>query len=105
MTMTQDERDALERLIRIAKSDTGQSSRCANFLLAWWNASSCGGFDFTDFWMVDCQIADDMLAVAAVIARANNYPDSFGYRADFEEIVRLWRPELVAQEPEAEPAS
>lgn len=104
--MTQDEQDALERLMEIAKSDTGQSRLCANFLLAWWNASNCGGFDFTDFWMVDRQIAADMLTVAGLIARANSsYPDSFGYRAGFEEIVRLWRPALVAHEPEAQPAS
>lgn len=105
MTMTQDEQEALERLFKIAKSNTDQSHRCANFLLAWWNASSCGGFDFAELWMVDRQIADDMLAVAAVIARTNSYTDSFAYRAEFEEIVRLWRPNLTVQEPDVEPAS
>jgi hypothetical protein len=33
---------ALDRLVAIAQSDTGQSRRVANFLLAWWNAGSCG---------------------------------------------------------------
>jgi hypothetical protein len=28
---------ALEGLIRVAKRDTGQSAKVANFLLAWWN--------------------------------------------------------------------
>ena len=39
---------ALERLIDIAQRDTGQSRRVADFLLAWWNAGECGGFDLTD---------------------------------------------------------
>lgn len=103
--MNEEEHAALERLIKVAKSDTGQSKRCANFLLAWWNATNCGGFDFTDFWMLDRQITDDMLTVAKLIARSNHYPDSFGYRADFEEIVGLWHPELVADQEAAEQAS
>jgi hypothetical protein len=48
---------AIERLIQIAQSDTGQSRRVANFLLAWWNAEECGGFDLTDLWNVDSAIA------------------------------------------------
>lgn len=48
---------ALERLVRIAKRDTGQSRRVAEFLLSWWNASNCGGFDLTTMWGVDAQIA------------------------------------------------
>lgn len=104
--MNEQEQAALERLIEVARGDTGQSARCANFLLAWWNATNCGGFDFTDFWMVDRQIADDMLTVAGLIARANSgYPDSFGYRADFEEIIERWRPDLVADRDIAKQAS
>ena len=49
--------DALERLIDIARGDTGQSRKVANFLLAWWNAEECGGFDLTDVWGVDKSIA------------------------------------------------
>ena len=47
------ERSALERLMAIAQRDTGQSARVANFLLAWWNAAECGGFDLTDAWSLD----------------------------------------------------
>ncbi len=32
----------LDRLFAIAKSDTGQSARVANFLLAWWNGTDLG---------------------------------------------------------------
>lgn len=31
-------REAVDRLLILAKSDTGQAGRIANFLLAWWNA-------------------------------------------------------------------
>ena len=61
-----DGRAALERLIRIAQADTGQSRKVANFLLAWWNAAECGGFDMTDVWGVDTAIAVDMLRVFAL---------------------------------------
>jgi len=59
---------AIERLVRIAQSDTGQSCRVANFLLAWWNAEACGGFDLTDLWGVDAAIAADMVMVFAILA-------------------------------------
>jgi hypothetical protein len=91
---------ALDRLVTIAQSDTGQSRRVANFLLAWWNATDCGGFDFTDLWMVDRAIADDILAVARLIATRPEYPTAYGYGPHFEQLVADWRPHLLAG-PEA----
>jgi hypothetical protein len=82
---------ALERLIAIARTDTGQARIVSNFLLAWWNAEECGGFDLTEVWGVDTEIARDMLRVFAMIAKQNQYPDTMGYGANFERIVRLWR--------------
>ena len=93
--MTTDQKVALERLIAIAQSDTGQARRVADFLLAWWNAGSCGGFDFTDLWGIDRSIADDMVIVFSYVARANAYPDALGFNAEFQSIVRGWRPELA----------
>lgn len=91
--------DALQRLIEIALRDTGQSKRVADFLLSWWNATSCGGFDLTDLWSVDSEIADDMIAVIGLIRRSRAYPDTFGTRIyeQFRAILDRWRPELVAQ--------
>ena len=85
---------ALERLIRIAQSDTGQSRRVANFLLAWWNAEECGGFDLTDLWNVDSAIADDLVTVFGLLANLNSYPDTLGYSQQFERIVADWRSTL-----------
>ena len=93
--MTTDQRAALERLIAIAQSDTGQARRVADFLLAWWNAGECGGFDLTTLWFVDRSIADDMVIVFRYVARANAYPDTLGFKAEFQSIVRGWRPELA----------
>lgn len=88
------EREALERLIRIARGDTGQSRRVADFLLAWWNSGACGSFDLTNLWGVDTTIATDMVKVFAYIAVTNRYPDTLGYAKEFEAIVHEWRPEL-----------
>lgn len=86
--------DALRRLIEIARHDTGQSRRVADFLLAWWNPISCGKFDPTDLWAVDVPIAQDMLAVLGMIARVRQYPPALGLEAEFRALVALWRPEL-----------
>ena len=94
--MNTNEEAALRRLIEIAKRDTGQSRRVADFLLAWWNAAECGGFDLTNLFSVDDSIATDMVAIFALIARLSRYPDALGFGKDFAAIVREWRPELVA---------
>jgi len=86
--------EALQRLIQVAQGDTGQSRIVANFLLAWWNAAECGGFDLTDVWGVDTTIAVDMLRVFALLAECRRYPDAMGYGRHFEQIVRAWRPAL-----------
>lgn len=82
---------ALDRLVDIARSDTGQGARVANFLLAWWNAGRDGGFDLTDLWNVDEAIADDMQTVFGLIARSRSYPSAYGLDAQFREIVTGWR--------------
>ncbi len=56
-------RAALKRLLRIAHSDTGQSARVADLILAWWNTGSLGGFDLADLFAVDRATADDMSTV------------------------------------------
>lgn len=88
--------DALARLINIAQRDTGQSKRVADFLLSWWNATRCGGFDLTDIWSVDAEIADDMLVVIGLIRQTRAYPDTLGteVHAQFKALVALWRPAL-----------
>ena len=85
---------ALERLIKIAQADTGQSRMTAEFLLSWWNARNCGGFDLTTLWGVDTEIAADMVTVFALVASCHRYPDDLGYDEEFRRIVHAWRPAL-----------
>lgn len=93
--VTDTEQAALERLIAIARADSGQSRKVADFLLAWWNSGTCGSFDLTILWGVDGSIAADMVTVFALVARCNRYPDSLGYGEAFAAIVRAWRPEVA----------
>ena len=88
---------ALGRLVAIARGDTGQSARVANFLLAWWNADRDGGFDFTDLWMLDEAIVDDILLVIKLIANNRCYGDAFGFEAEFNALVKQWRPQRCAK--------
>jgi hypothetical protein len=94
-TIQPDVAEALQRLIAIAQRDTGQSRRVANFLLAWWNAEECKGFDLTDLWPVDAPIRVDMLTVVQFIANNQGiYPDAIGYAKHFQGLVEQWRPRL-----------
>jgi len=92
--VTTKEHEALQRLLEIAARDTGQSRRVADFLLAWWNSGSCGGFDITTAWGVDSAIVEDMIVVFALAARCGSYPDALGYGEQFTRVVHAWRPEL-----------
>ena len=93
-TATAEELAAVQRLIAVARRDTGQSGRIANFLLAWWNATTCGGFDLTDLWCVDRDLKVDMLTVIGMIARLNEYPPALGFEQEFRDLLRARRPKL-----------
>jgi ParB family transcriptional regulator, chromosome partitioning protein len=91
---------ALARLLQIARQDTGQSRRVADFLLAWHNAGENGGWDPTDLWNVDAAIADDMLAVVRLIRDSHAYPDGLGLDDEIATVWRLWRGGKPAATPE-----
>lgn len=94
--MDEPTRAAFERLLRIARGDTHQSSRVANFILAWWNADSLGGFDLADLFAVDVAIARDMTLVFSHIACLSvaEYPSE--YRTEIEAVIAAWRPDVWA---------
>lgn len=94
---TEEELAALRRLIIIARRDTGQSKCVADFLLSWWNARACGGFDLTSLWGLDDTIAADMVVVFAVVARCHEYPPTLDldFDSDFKAIVEAWRPKMA----------
>ncbi len=93
--MTKHEQTAIKRLMGLAQQgDSGQSRIIADFLLAWWNAEECGGFDLTGLWRVEPSIAQDMVTVVGFIASSHKYADTLGYDKEFKSILRDWRPQL-----------
>lgn len=95
----QDSWNALERLLRIARQDTGQARRVASFLLAWHNAAENGGWDPTDLWNVDASIAGDMLKVVRLILDSHRYPNDLGFSEEIAAVWRLWRGGPAATKP------
>lgn len=95
-TLSSSERAALTRLFVMANADTGQSKRVADFLLAWWNAERCGGFDLTSLWCIDESVAADLSIIFLLIARVQSYPDTLGFEQEFTHLIRHWRPQLAA---------
>ena len=96
-TRSDHERAAFERLLKIAKSDAGQSRRVASFILSWWNASSLGGFDLADLFAVDQTIAADMGTIFVCLGRQSEpfYPED--YETEIEAVIEDWRPEIWAE--------
>lgn len=84
---------ALTRLIDVARSDTGQSAKVANFLLAWWTADEDCSFRVSDIFGLDRQLGTDIATIIGFIA---NYPgavyaDIFGERDAMADLIALWR--------------
>lgn len=84
--------DPVHRLLKLARGNSGQAALVADFLLAWWDAGSLGGFDPTILWALDDEICADIIRCLHIIAETRQYPDSLGLEAAFEELVRHWRP-------------
>ena len=56
-------RAATARLLDLARSDTCQARRAADFLMAWWNGPDLGKFDIADIFAVDKANAADMATI------------------------------------------
>ncbi|MFT4196995.1 MAG: hypothetical protein QM601_03640 [Pseudoxanthomonas sp.] len=99
IAIDQPPRAAFERLVDIARSDTGQSSKVAAFILAWWNADSHGGFDLADLFGVDPAIAADMAPIFTWLATRSDAEYPTAYRHEIEDFIQNWRPEARARAP------
>lgn len=100
IAMDQPTRVAFERLLDVARSDTGQSRKVAAFVLAWWNADSHGGFDLADVFGVDPAIAADMARVFTWLATRSDAEYPTAYRREIEDVIQKWRPEAWARATE-----
>lgn len=93
---TDSELHALGLLIDCAKRRSGQSAKCADFLLAWWNGHACGGFDLAHLWGVDVELRNAMVLVFGLVARLpqGTYLDAAlvgSRRDDVDAILATWR--------------
>jgi hypothetical protein len=95
--MPADTRSAFERLLTLAKRETGQARQVTNFILAWWNAESLGGFDLADLFGVDDTLALDMALVFSWLATQQSAVYPTEYRADIEGLIEEWRPDVGAR--------
>jgi hypothetical protein len=91
---------ALTRLIPIAQSDTGQSHRVANFLMAWWNGPDLGHFQIADLFGLDTAIANDIATVIGYLGQRPGavYIDTLGFADEMQYIIALWRDVATAAE-------
>jgi len=96
--MNEEQQHALEALISVAKSDTGQSSVIASFLLSWWNAPFYGGFGMNQLWALDTTLKNNVLMMIDYIANNQDYPDcirqqngsELNYSNDLRLIAKKW---------------
>ena len=86
---------ALARLLAIAATETGQSRRVADFLLAWWNAEAYGGFDPTALWSLEPALRDDILTVLHLIAHDREHATAYDHGDAFAALVQRWRPHVT----------
>ncbi|WP_337847797.1 hypothetical protein [Sphingomonas sp.] len=84
---------AIERLIDLARSDTGQARRVARFLMAWWNGPDLGHFEIADLFGLDLSVAADIATVIGFLGQHSGaiYIDALGYEADMQDIIARWR--------------
>ena len=84
---------AIVRLFDIARSDTGQARRVANFLLAWWNGPDNGHFEIVDLFGLDGAIAADITTVVGFLGPHPGaiYIDGLGFGDDIQAIIALRR--------------
>lgn len=84
-------KQALEQLIAVAQTDTGQGKVCANFLLAWHNPDENGGFALTELWALDDELAQACVVVARWLGQYAIYPSELGYSEALHAIWQRWR--------------
>ena len=92
-------RNALDRLIEIARSDTGQARRVANFLMAWWNGPELGHFEIADMFGLDIDVANDITSVIGFLGQNDRgavYIDGLGFAEEMQDVIALWRPSASA---------
>src|SRR3546814_11022248 len=86
---------AIGRLIELARSDTGQARRAANFLLAWWTGEHWGHFPIADLFGVDRDVPAEMATVFSFLGQHGGavYVDAFDSRDTMATLTAPSRPQ------------
>src|SRR3546814_11420790 len=75
--------DAIGRLLAIARSDTGQAARVADFLLAWWAGGTNGHFPLLHLSNCDPTIGEAIVIILAYLTQEQAVsPAAWGFGAD-----------------------
>jgi len=89
---------ALDRLVPLALSDTGQARRVARFLMAWWNGPDLGDFAVADLFALDTAVARDIATILGFLAEHPGalYIDALGYGDEMQAIIARWHARKAA---------
>ena len=91
MTQGSAEQQAIDSLFDIANSHRPDARQAANFMLAWWNAAACGGFDLQDLRQMGPRLGESVAEIMDMIWQVGCGPEHLGYSNDFKELVAKWR--------------
>src|SRR3546814_1555848 len=78
--------EAIGRLLAIARSDTGQAARVADFLLAWWDGGTNGHFPLLHLSNCDPTIGEDMVIIMAYLTQE---PRSEEQKSELQSLMRI----------------
>jgi hypothetical protein len=84
-----DTKQRIYRLLPIARSDTGGSSRVAQFLLSLWNGDRYR-VDLQELLYIDRVIFQDMMQVMNDLYQTNTQLDSYINETDIEPVIENW---------------
>ena len=91
MTQGNAEQEAIGLLLDIADSHRPDARQAANFMLSWWNAGACGGFDLQDLRQMGSRQGEQVAEVLDLIWEVGCGPEHLGYSSDFKDLVEKWR--------------
>ena len=84
-----DTKQTIDRLLPIARGDTGGSSRVAQFLLSLWNGYRYR-VDLQDLLYIDNDIFQDMMQVLNDLHQTNTQLDTYLKGNDIKPVIESW---------------
>ena len=92
-----DTKQTIDRLLPIARGDTGGSSRVAQFLLSLWNGYRYR-VDLQDLLYIDNDIFQDMIQVLNDLHQTNTQLDTYLVENDIKPVIENWG-DVYRQQP------